>query len=138
LTALEVILIVVVVALAVALAWSLWALRRDRRLIESRKAMAEGHRQRVTEATATAERTQAEMHAERADATEEVARERAARHRAEAELHEARARIAAFQQERGPDDGGTQPGERRRSLFRREPDPERDPSPESERARARD
>lgn len=134
-TALDVILIVIAVALAAALIWSLSAWRRDRRLVESREAMAEGHRQRVTEATTRAERTEAEMHQTRADATEEVAEERAARHGAEAELHEARARIAALEQERGPEGGGTQQGERRRSLFRREPESES--GSESERAGSR-
>ena len=95
-TTLEVILIVVAAALALALVWSLTARRRDRRLIASRDSMVEGHRQRVSEATVRAERTEADMHQARADTTEELAEERAARHRAEAELHEARARIAAL------------------------------------------
>jgi F0F1-type ATP synthase membrane subunit b/b' len=123
-TTLEVILIVVAAVLGLALVWALMAWRRDRRLLDSRESMVEGHRQRVSEATVRAERTEADMHQARADTTEELAEERSARHRAEAELHEARARIAALEQREGAVPEEMEEGGRARSLFRRETAPE--------------
>jgi flagellar biosynthesis/type III secretory pathway M-ring protein FliF/YscJ len=117
-TTLEIILAIAVVALAAALVMAIAARRRDRRLVESREAMASDQRQRVTEATARAERSEADKHHARADATEQLAQERAGRERAEAELHEARLRIVALEQRRDTleEEAGEAP---RRSIFRR-------------------
>jgi hypothetical protein len=117
-TALVIILAVIALALAVALAMTLKAQRRDQQLVESREAQAHDHRQRLTEASARAERSEADKHHARADATEQLAKEQVARERAEAELHEARLRIAALEQRRDTmeEEAGETP---RRSLFRR-------------------
>jgi FtsZ-interacting cell division protein ZipA len=118
-TTLEVVLIIAVVALAAALLATLAARRRDRKLVESRESMVSDQRQRVHEATAQAERSQADMHHARADATEELAVERAARERAEAELHEARLQIVALEQRRDTLEADAGEAVGRRSLFRR-------------------
>jgi FtsZ-interacting cell division protein ZipA len=117
-TTLEIILIIVVVALAAALLATLAARRRDRRVVHSREAAVADQRQRVTEATVRAERSEAEKHHARADTTEALARERAARERTEAELHEARLQVAALEQSRDlqEQEAGDTP---RRSIFRR-------------------
>ena len=110
-SALEIILLLVVVALAAALAMTLRARRRDLRLTSE-------HHERLTEATARAERSEAEKHHARADVVEELANERVARERAQAALHEARLRIAALEQRRDvrEEEAGEVP---RRSIFRR-------------------
>src|SRR3954468_6387908 len=102
-TTLEIILIIAVVALAAALFGAeapRRGRRRDRRIVRSREATVADQRQRVTEATARAERSEAEKHHARADTTEALARERAARERTQAELHEARLQVAALEQSR--------------------------------------
>ena len=118
-TVLLIVLILAVLVLGAVLFVQVRARKRDARLIESRESAVSDQRQRVTEATARAERSQAETHHARADATEELAQERAGRERAEAELHEARLRIVALEQRRDAleADAGEEAG--RRSLFRR-------------------
>jgi FtsZ-interacting cell division protein ZipA len=118
-TTLEVVLIIAVVVLAAALLASLASRRRDRRLVDSRESMVADQRQRVHEATAQAERSQADMHHARADATEELAEERAARERAQADLHEARLQIVALEQRRDSLEADADENAGRRSLFRR-------------------
>jgi hypothetical protein len=117
-TALEIILAIAVVALAAALVMTLRARKKDRRLVDSHEARVSDQRQRMSEATARAERSEADKHHARADATEQLGQERAARERAEAELHEARLRIVALEQRRDTmeEEAGEAP---RRSLFRR-------------------
>ena len=95
--ALDIVLIALVAILATALLVSMRARMRDRRTLASHGEHVEQHKQQVVDATSRAERRQAEVHSTRADATEKLAEERAARQRLEAELHEARARITELE-----------------------------------------
>ena len=111
--AVDIVLIALVAVLATALLVTVRARRRDRKLVRSHAEHVETHRQQAVESTSHAERQKAAAHHTRADATEELARERAARQRLEAELHEARARIAELDGQRnGQRDAGTAPAGR--------------------------
>jgi hypothetical protein len=107
-TAVDIVLIVAVAALAAALVLTLRAHRRDTLRIESREAAAADQSQRVTEASANSERSQAEKH-----------RAQAAREHAEAELHEARLQIVALEQRRNALEADVAEEAGRRGLFRR-------------------
>jgi predicted Holliday junction resolvase-like endonuclease len=100
-TALVIVLILAVLVLAAVLFRTLSARRRDQRLIE-----------------ATA-RSEADKHYARADATEDLAQERASRERAEAELHEARLRIVALEHRRDTLEADAGQSASRLGLFNR-------------------
>jgi predicted Holliday junction resolvase-like endonuclease len=123
-TALDVILILAVLVLAVLLFVTLRARRHDRRVIESRESAMSDHRQRVTEATAAAERSQAEMH-----------HVRAARERVEAELHEARLQIVGLEQRRDLLEAAAGEEAGSRSLFIRSSSENHPEDSERERSR---
>jgi predicted Holliday junction resolvase-like endonuclease len=116
-TALVIVLILAVLVLAALLVATRRALKREQRLLDSREAQMSDHRQRVTEATATAERSQADMH------------------HVQAELHEARLQIVALEQRRDAleADAGEEAG--RRSLFRRSSSEIHPEAPEQEQRR---
>ncbi|MDQ3933294.1 MAG: hypothetical protein M3340_01530 [Actinomycetota bacterium] len=106
--ALDIVLIALVAILATALLVSMRARMRDRRALAGHRQHVEEHKQQAVDATTRAERQQAEVHTTRADATEKLAEERAARQRLEAELHEARARITELEgaEQRQPEPAG--------------------------------
>ena len=108
---LEVVLIALASAAVAALVVSALVRRRYAGQIHDHRQEVREHREQSQQVQTHAERKQAELHHTRADVTEEVARERAARERLTAELHEARARITELE---GSSNGGLVSGGRRR------------------------